>query len=111
MGIDTAKGFRLPDFETFWYFLDPSIRQNFSEDQNIPEAIAEEFTVRVAQLVSEGRGGEPIATMRIAIMDAPQLTLAGRPAGLGSSDILVRLELSSSVNKRLTGKSGGSFKD
>ena len=116
MGINAAKGFRLPHFKTCWHFLGrcqdgPSIKRNFLRDQNIPKRTAEQFTARVAKIVGEGRGGRPIETIELAIMEVPPLTLSGRKASLGTLDTLVRWELLYDINKRLAKTSGGSFRD
>jgi hypothetical protein len=116
VGITSAKGFRHPDFKVCWRSLSSfdggqSIRRNFRRDDNIPTPIAEQFTSRVARLVGEGRGGTPIETMGLAIMENPQLTLSGPMSSLATGDVLVRWELDYYLNKRLARISGGSSRD
>jgi hypothetical protein len=116
MGITAAKGFRLPQFKIFWRFLGrceggPPIKRNFRRDPNIPTSTAEEFTARVAKIVGAGRGGRPIETMQLAIMEVPALTLSGRASSLAMRDMLVRWELLYDLNKWLARVSGGSSRD
>ena len=50
-------------------------------------------------------------TMKLAIRQAPPLTLSGRTARFAMGEILVRWELLYDVHKRLAKASGGSFRD
>ena len=116
MGIAAANGYRHPDFKICWRSLGhfeggPSIKRNFQRDQNISKSVAEQFTARVAKLVGEGRGGRPIETMELAIMEDPQLTLSGGTSNFSTGEVLVRWELLYDLHKRLARISGGSFRD